>query len=74
MKLDKKSLEKLLALNDDQLRKVLAGLLSEYGIDPSSIPLAQFDMGKLRVALENATDEDIKRLTAMLSGGGGSGR
>ena len=72
MKLDKKSLEKLLTLNDDQLRRVLAGLLSEYGIDPSTVPLEQFDMTKLRGVLSNATDEDIRRFTVMLGGRGGS--
>ncbi len=74
MQLDQKSLKKLLALNDDQLRKVLAGLLAEYGIDPSTIPLAQFDMGRLRAVLANATDDDLKRLTEMLSGGNRVGR
>ena len=71
MKLDKKSLDRLLALNDDQLRTVLRGLLKEYGIDPSGIPLDQFDMGKLKSALSGATDEDIQKFTAMLSGMGG---
>ena len=71
MQLDKKSLERLLALSDDQLRAVLRGLLKEYGVDPSTVPLEQFDMSKLRVALSGATDEDIKRFMTMLSGGGG---
>lgn len=74
MKLDKKSLDKLLSLNDDQLRRVLSGLLAEYGIDPATVPLAQFDMGRLRATLAQATDEDIKRFTDMLSGGKGKGR
>ena len=75
MQLDKKSLDRLLTLNDDQLRRVMAGLLAEYGVDPTTIPLDQFDMSKLRAVLSNATDEDIQRFTAMLSGGGaGNGR
>ena len=66
MQLDRKSLDKLLALNDDQLRRVLRGLLSQYGIDPSAVPLDQFDMGKLRAVLKTAADEDIARfLSAM---------
>lgn len=67
MQLDKKSLDRLLSLNDQQLRRVMAGLLSEYGIDPTTIPLDQFDMGKLRAVLSTATDQDLARLTAMLS-------
>lgn len=73
MQLDKKSLDRLLALNDDQLRMVLRGLLKEYGVDPSTIPLEQFDMGKLRTALSAATEEDVKRFMTMLSGQGGQG-
>lgn len=74
MQLDKKSLDRLLSLNDAQLKRVLAGLLAEYGIDPSAVPLDQFDMSRLRATLAQATDEDIKKFTAMLSGGGEGGR
>ena len=73
MQLDRKSLDRLLALNDDQLRSVLRGLLKEYGIDPTAVPLEQFDMGKLRVALSGATEEDIRRFMTMFSSPGGSG-
>ena len=66
MQLDRKGLDKLLALDDNQLRRVLRGLLTQYGIDPSAIPLDQFDIGKLRAILQTATDEDIARfLSAM---------
>ncbi len=71
MKIDKKSLDRLLKLNDDQLRRVMAGLLSEYGIDPSTVPLEQFDMGKLRMVLQSATEEDIQRLMTALGGTAG---
>ena len=73
MKIDKKQLDRLLKLNDDQLRRVLSGLLSEYGIDPDTVPLAQFDMNALRAVLQTATEEDIQRLLSSLSGQGGQG-
>lgn len=72
MQLDKKSLEKLLALNDHQLRRVMGGLLAEYGIDPATVPLEKFDMSRLRSVLASATDDDIQKLTALLTGGQGS--
>lgn len=71
MQLDKKSLDRLLTLNDDQLRMVMRGLLKEYGINPSTVPLEQFDMGKLRAVLANATEADLQRFMTMLSGSGG---
>lgn len=74
MKIDKKSLDRLVKLNDEQLRRVMAGLLSEYGIDPAAVPLAQFDMGKLRMILQTATEEDITRLLSALGGTTGGDR
>ena len=68
MQLDKNSLDRLLALNDDQLRMVLRGLLKEYGVDPTTVPLDQFDMGKLRMVLAGATEEDVQRFVGMLLG------
>jgi hypothetical protein len=74
MQLDKKSLDRLLKLNDDQLRGVLGKLLSEYGVDVSRVPLQQMDMTALRTVLSAATDEDITRFMQMLGGGASGGR
>ena len=68
MNLDKKSLDRLLKLNDDQLRGVLGKLLSEYGVDVSRVPLGQMDMNALRAVLSAATDEDITHFVQMLGG------
>ena len=48
MQLDRNSLDRLLRLNDDQLRGVLGKLLVEYGVDVSRVPLQQMDMKALR--------------------------
>lgn len=72
MQLDKKSLDRLLRLNDDQLRAVLAKLLTEYGVDVSRVPLAGMDMSALRRLLESATDEDIDRFLQMFRGSSGT--
>lgn len=77
MQLDKKTLDRILALNDDQLRLLLGRLLSEHGIPTASIPLAQMDVGKLREVLRQATDEDIARFTQLLGAlgpGAGGGK
>ncbi len=72
MQLDKKSLERLLRLNDDALRGVLGHLLTEYGVDTSRVPLENLDMTALRALLSAATDEDISRFLQVFSGGGGA--
>ena len=68
MQLDKKGLERLLGLTDDQLRVVLGKLLAEYGVDVSRVTLAHMDMTALRSVLAVATDEDITRLLQSLGG------
>jgi hypothetical protein len=74
MQLDKKSVDRLLKLSDDQLRLVLGKLLTEYGVDASRVPLAQMDMTALRGVLSVATEEDISRMLQSFGGGHGEGR
>ena len=74
MQLDKKSLDRLLRLNDDQLRSVLGKLLTEYGVDVSRVPLAQMDMTALRGVLSMANEEDISRILQSLGGAQRDGR
>ena len=73
MQLDRKSLDRLLNLSDDQLRMLLRRLLSENGVDPDTVPLEQLNMGKLREALRGATDEDIAGYMALFSALGNRG-
>ncbi len=68
MTLDRKQLDRLLRLGDDQLREVLRRLLVSYGVDVSRVPLAELDIGALRALLQNATDEDIDRFLQMFGG------
>ena len=72
MQLDKKSIDRLLKLNDDQFRLVIGKMLTEYGVDVSRVPLANMDMRSLRSVLEAATDEDIGRFMNLFSGGSGT--
>ncbi len=68
MQLDRKSIDRLLKLNDDQFRAVIGKLLTEYGVDVSRVPLATMDMGALRALLQMASEEDISRLLASFGG------
>ena len=68
MPLDKKQIDRLLRLNDDQLRAVLEKLLASYGVDTSRVPLATLDIGALRGLLQNASEQDIERFLQMFRG------
>ncbi len=71
MKLDRKTLNKLLAMNDAQLRAVMEKLAREYGLDLSAFHVREGDMQSLRRAIANATDEDLIRLAEQFERGGG---
>ncbi|MBQ7336997.1 MAG: hypothetical protein IJW40_00930 [Clostridia bacterium] len=66
MKLDKKAVERLLALNDDQLREIMLRLAGENGIDLSGMVLRPDDIAGVRQALRLATDEDITKAAQQL--------
>jgi hypothetical protein len=66
MKLDKKAVERLLRLNDEQLREIMLRLAGENGIDLSGMTLRPDDMASVRQALRMATDEDIAKAAQQL--------
>ena len=66
MKLDKRAIDRLLALNDEQLREIITRLAGENGIDLSGVTLRADDIAGVRQALRFATDEDIANAAAQL--------
>lgn len=69
MKLDRKALNRLLSMNDAQLRAVVDKLANDYGLDLSALSVRDGDMEGLRRALRSASDEDLLALTRNLRGG-----
>ena len=70
MQLDRKMLNKLLALNDRQLQAVVERLAAEYGLDLSQFEVRPGDMSGLRTALRSASDADLLKLGEQLKNGG----
>lgn len=69
MRLDRKMLNRLLSLNDTQLRAVIDKLAADYGLDLSAFGVREGDMEALRRAIRNASDSDLMKLTEQLGGG-----
>ena len=65
MQIDRASLEKLLSLNDRQLKMVITKLATDSGIDPSSFNINPSDVQSIRNALSSATDRDLQRIAQM---------
>ena len=69
MQLDRNALEKLLNMNDAQLKYVITKLAVDAGLDLSGFNISSNDIGSIRRALSSATDEDLARATEQLRRG-----
>lgn len=65
MQIDRNALEKLLSLNDRQLKLVINKLAAESGIDLSGFNIDSRDIDSIRRGLSSATDSDIQRVAQM---------
>ena len=66
MKIDRKTLDKMLSLNDEQLKALIRTLADNSGIDLSGFNISTSDISGIRKALTNATDEDIAKAAEQL--------
>ena len=62
MKLDKRMVNRLLAMNDEQLAEVIKSIATESGIDPALLGLNPNNIQSIRQALDMAGDEDLKKM------------
>ena len=66
MKLDKKALEALLAMDDAHLCDTIRHLAAEAGVDAGNLPVSERDMVAIRRALANFSPEDLARVAKLL--------
>ena len=69
MQLDRKSLNRMLSLNDRQLQAIIEKLASEYGLDLTRFQVRPGDMESLRNAIKNASDSALIELGKQLQNG-----
>ena len=62
MKLDKRMVNRLLSLNDEQLSNVIKSIAAESGIDPSVLGLNPDNIQSIRQALGMAREEDLQQM------------
>lgn len=62
MEIKRESIDKLLSLNDWQLKMIIQRLIAESGIDPSQFNIDAESVESIRKALSTASDEDLKRV------------
>ena len=61
MQIDKNTLNMLLALNDAQLVNIIKTISEKSGLDLSSFNITTNDVKSIRHALENDSEEDIRK-------------
>lgn len=69
MNFDKRSLDRLLSLDDAELSQIICEIAAEAGVDASGISLGEAELKKLRTFLSLASADDIARLISGLGGG-----
>lgn len=67
MILDRNALNKLLLLNDGQLKMVMERLAAESGLDLSALNISTDDISSVRSALSGASDRDLERVAQQLT-------
>lgn len=69
MNFDKRSLDRLLSLDDAELSQIIREIAAEAGVDASGISLGEAELKKLRTFLSLASADDIARIISGLGGG-----
>ena len=65
MEIDRNALNKLLKLNDAQLKMVIRNLAANSGIDPKEFNINVSDVASIRNALNTVSDDDLKQIAQM---------
>ena len=73
MKIDKKMIDMVLKLNDDQLWKTVQLVGAKSGFNGIKDMEKPKDMSKIRSTLSSLTDEDIARVTDLIKKGKSNG-
>lgn len=66
MQLDRRTLQKMLSLSDEQLMGVIRALAESSGLDLAGFNISPNDINSIRTALSGATDEDLRRASEQL--------
>jgi len=62
MQLDRKKLDRLLQMNDEQLGAVIQSIAKDAGIDPALLGINPQNVQSIRQALGGATEKDLEQL------------
>ena len=67
MILDRNALNRLLSLNDSQLKAIMERLAADSGLDLSALNISSGDIASVRSALSGASDRVLEQLAEQFS-------
>jgi hypothetical protein len=62
MQINREGLDKLLSMNDFQLKMIISKLAAQSGIDPAQFNIDPNSIESIRRVLSSATDSDLERI------------
>ena len=62
MEINRDSINRLLSLNDRQLKAIIQNLARDSGIDPTDFNIDTDSIVSIRSALSGASDDDLRRI------------
>ena len=62
MQIKRESIDRLLSMNDAQLKMIIKHLAAQSGIDPAQFNIDTNSIDSIRRALSGATDEDLRSI------------
>ena len=62
MQINRESIDRLLSMNDAQLKMIIKHLAAQSGIDPAQFNIDTNSIVSIRRALSGATDEDLRSI------------
>lgn len=62
MQINRESIDRLLSMNDAQLKMIIKHLAAQSGIDPAQFNIDTNSIDSIRRALSGATDEDLRSI------------
>ena len=62
MQINRENLDKLLSMNDRQLKMMIQYLASQSGIDPTEFNIDTNSIESIRRVLGSASDDDLRRI------------
>lgn len=74
MQINRDGLNRLLKMNDVQLKMIISRLVAESGIDPAQFNIDPSSIESIRRVLSSATDADLERIAEQYAQGRGNKR